>query len=180
MRPDRAEMLNQAPLDDLLVVLLRQFKRLLEAQGIALTEAEIAHITAQAAADAPPGPLALRIRPALAALVAESEAVLARWDLTFAAALVTDMDAMPGWQSTAEFLEIANDKGNAELRIAAASALLAALGDLTYRQHLLALLGHDAGEIEGVVARRVLLRQAGIDAAAPDWLDQLRAWAAAD
>ncbi|MFN8449948.1 MAG: hypothetical protein U0521_15520 [Anaerolineae bacterium] len=50
------------------------------------------------------------LRRALADLIAESEQVLAGWNLTFRQSLDTEIDAIPGWTSTAEFLEIANEK----------------------------------------------------------------------
>lgn len=156
MRPDRIEILNSAPLEDLLTILLRQYKRLLGERGIELTEAQISRIAQGIASQTPPNPEALAVRDALIPLVAESEALLARWNLTFEQSLKTPMTDMPGWESTSDFLEIANEKANAELRIASASALIAALGDLRYIAYLRQAIAHDPDEIESVAARRVL------------------------
>lgn len=156
MRSDRSEVLNNAPLEDLIAILLRQYKRLLAAKGIDLTEAQIGRIAQDAASRTPPGAEALAVREALVQFVAESEAVLSRWNLTFEQSLKTTMTDMPGWESTSDFLEIANEKANAELRIASASALIAALGDLRFRAYLSQAIEHDPEELESVVARRVL------------------------
>lgn len=153
---DRAAMLNNAPLADLLVVLLRQYKRLLAARGIDLTEADIQAIAGRMVARAAPDAREQAIRDALVEMVEESLAVLARWNLSFAESLQTTMTDMPGWESTSDFLELANEKANAELRIASASVLVAALGDLRYAGHLRAAVAHDPDEMEAVVARRVL------------------------
>ena len=93
---------------------------------------------------------------ALVALVAESEGVLAGWSLTFEQALDTEMGDVPGWESTAEFLEIANEKANAELRISTGSILVAALGDARYAARLRFLASRE-DDLDGVIARRVLV-----------------------
>lgn len=176
MRPDPAHIYADAPLADVLAVLLRQFKWLLAAHDINLTDAELRQLAAAMAAPGAPDARAAAVGAALNAIVAESLAVLAGWNLTFAQALATEMAAMPGWETTAEFLELANEKTNAELRIAAGATLAAALGDLRHAGLLLTLIEHDAAEIEAVVARRVLAQRSGTDASAPDWPQQVRAW----
>jgi hypothetical protein len=174
--PDRAGRLRDAPLNELIAVLLRQYRRLLAARGIELTEAQIQALAQRAADAQPPDALAQSISAALADLVAESLALLAGWGLSFDQALRTPMTDMPGWETTAEFLEIANDKANAELRVASGAALAAALGDLRHADHLLAAIEHAPDELESVAGRRILLRASGVDPAAPDWLAQARAW----
>ncbi len=149
-------MLNNAPLADLLVVLLRQYKRLLAARGVDLTEADIQAIVGRMVARAAPDAREQAIHATLVEMVEESLAVLARWNLSFAESLQTTMTDMPGWESTSEFLELANEKANAELRIASASVLVAALDDLRYADHLRAIVAHDPDEMEAVAARRVL------------------------
>ncbi|MGQ9889180.1 MAG: hypothetical protein ACUVSX_11920 [Aggregatilineales bacterium] len=176
MRPDRAHIYAQAPLADVLGVLLRQFKRLLEARGVALSDAEIKQLAASMAKGVPPDERAAAVGAALNAIVAESLGVLASWNLTFAQSLCTKIAAMPGWETTAEFLALANEKVNAELRIAAGATLAAALGDLRHADLLLALIAHDPDEVDAVVARRVLTLLSGVDADAPDWLERVRAW----
>ncbi len=173
---DRAQALRQAPLSELLAILLRQYKRLLAERGVTLTEADIQALAQQMSVQAVTDNRAAVVRDILAGLVAESEQVLAGWNLTFAESLRTDMSAMPGWETTADFLEIANEKGNAELRISSASALLAALGDLRCARHLLAAIAHEPAEIETVVARRVLSSASGFAEEMPDWQDQVQDW----
>lgn len=175
MRADPARRAAEAPLDELTALLLRQFKRPLAAQGVNLSDADIAALSA-AVHRAPP-PAAAPVRAGLRAAIAESEAVLARWGLTFRQSLQTTMTDIPGWQSTAEFLQIAEEKANAELRIAAGAALLAALGDLAYVPHLLDLIAHDPDDLDAIIARRVLTLVSGIAPDAPDWAGQVRAWA---
>ncbi|MBZ0296581.1 MAG: hypothetical protein K8L99_28730 [Anaerolineae bacterium] len=176
MRPDRATVLSQAPLHDLIVVLLRQYKHLLSERDISLTEADIQstaqHIVARQALD----DREQAIRAVLATLVEESQTVLDQWHLSFAQSLETEMTNIPGWETTAEFLEIANEKGNAELRIASGSALAVALGDYLFAPHLLTVLDHDPNELEGMVARRVLTLVSGVDAEVEDWQAQIQQW----
>ncbi len=175
MRADPARRAAEAPLDELTALLLRQFKRPLAAQGVNLSDADIAALSAAVHRVLPPA--AAPVRAGLRAAVAESEAVLARWGLTFRQSLQTTMTDIPGWQSTAEFLQIAEEKANAELRIAAGAALLAALGDLAYVPHLLDLIAHDPDDLDAIIARRVLTLVSGIAPDAPDWAGQVRAWA---
>jgi len=171
---DREQALNDAPLSDLLVILLRQYKRLLSERGIELTEASIQTLAYQMAEGAPPDEPAMRT--ALIDMVEESVAVLARRDMTFAQALETDMADVPGWTTTAEFLEIANEKGNAELRISSASALLAALGDLRYADYLLTAITHEPHEIETAAGRQILSHAAGIVPNAHNWTTLVHNW----
>lgn len=149
-------VLNHAPLDDLLAVLLRQYKRLLAERGVTLTEADIQRLAQRIVESKSPDEQAQAVRAVLIDLVEESIGVLARWNLTFEQALKTEMTDMPGWETTSEFLEIANEKANAELRIASGAALVAALGDLRYADVLRAAIAYDPNEVETVVARRIL------------------------
>jgi hypothetical protein len=176
VRPDRADLAHTAPLDDLLSVALRQFKRPLAGLGVELSTADVQHIASAAAAQQPPSPKAVDVRDGLVSLVEESLAVLAAWNLTFQQAMATDMDAMPGWETTSEFLEIANEKGNAELRIASGAVLVAALGDLRYGADVLYLASSADGEFENILARRLLLHLSGTDASASDWAAQVEVW----
>lgn len=173
---NREQALNDAPLSDLLVILLRQYKRLLAERGIELTEAGIQALAQQMAEGSPPDDPAQAVRAVLADLVEESVAVLAQRNMTFAQSLQTDMADVPGWTTTAEFLEIANEKGNAELRIASASALLAALGDLRYADYLLAAIAHEPYEIETAAGRQVLSLASAIVPNAPNWAALVRDW----
>jgi len=152
---DPARAFETAPLEDVLALLLRQFKRLLAERGTALADSDIEAIAHQAAARNAADTRIPAIRAALVALVSESEAVLSRWNLTFPQALDTGMDAIPGWETTAEFLDLASEKSNAEIRIAAGSVLLAALGDLRYRAYLTHLAAGDY-DVDTIFARRAL------------------------
>jgi hypothetical protein len=156
MRPDRGQTLANAPLEDLLTILLRQFKRPLAAQSVTLTDADAARIAAEVAGSAPESDERRAIREALVAVIAESESVLARWSLTFEQALDTPMDKIDGWESTAEFLEVANEKANAELRIAAGAALLTALGDPRHAPKLRFLHQRDPDDPDAQIGQRML------------------------
>ena len=173
MPPTERHPFYDMPYDELLTIVLRQFRRPLVAKGIDLTDAIAKAVAHAAGTRAAPDENALRVRIALAELVAESETVLAAWDLTFAQALATAMDALHGWQTTAEFLEIANEKSNAELRIAAGSALVMALGDPRYKAHLITIVEHDPADLDAIIARRVLCFAAKIAPNDKDWLEKV-------
>ena len=174
--PDPLLAYQNAPLGDLLAILLRQFRRPLKTHGVELSDSEAEALAHDLVAHAPLSDKAQAIRAALVDLIAESETVLARWNLTFQQSLDTEMNAISGWESTAEFLEIANEKANAELRISTGASLLAALGDLRYAPDLLFLVERGEDDLDAVIARRVLLFVSGISADDPQWLDQLRIW----
>ena len=161
MLPNRSAAYENAPLDDLLSILLRQFRRPLASRQIEFSDADAVQIAKLIVERGELTPQAVAIRDALGELVAESEMLLSGWGLTFEHSLDTPMDRVPGWETTGEFLEIANEKSNAELRISTGSILLAALGDLKRLDHLrfLAKKSRDAAEIDldNVLARRVLL-----------------------
>jgi hypothetical protein len=174
--PDRTSAYQNAPLSELLSILLRQYRRPLEAHQIHLTDAEADALAQTIVTHQLPGHTEQQLRAALIDLVAESEVVLARWDLTFQQSLDTEMSAIPGWESTAEFLEIANEKANAELRISTGAALLAALGDYTRAPDLLFLSERGDDDLDSVIARRVLLFASKISDSDPTWLDKLGDW----
>src|SRR5687767_8052390 len=104
VRPDRASLASHAPLDELLSLLLRQFKRPLAAHGIAFSDGDANAIASAIVSRTPLSEKALQIREGLIAAVTQSEEVLGAWNLTFEQSLETGMDAMPGWESTADFL----------------------------------------------------------------------------
>ena len=176
MLPDPLAAYRNAPLGDLLAILLRQYRRPLAGQGIELSDAEAEALAQAIAARAPLGDKAQPIRTALIDLIDESERVLARWNLSFQKSLDTEMNDIPGWESTAEFLEIANEKANAELRISTGAALLMALGDTRHVPELLFLVERGETDVDAVIARRVLLFASQIDANDPQWLEKLHAW----
>lgn len=180
--PRRRHPFDQAALQDLLSIFLRQFKRPLAERGIAMTDAECDDLAAamvERSSDARLPPL----RSALATLVRESEQVLAGFKLDFASALRTPADSLPGWETTAEFLDLASQKSNAELRITAGAVLLAVLGN----RHALRLLlvridaadeeaDNDSDDLDTATARRALIFATRVDADQPDALERARAW----
>ncbi len=179
MLPDResrrAAAYENAPLEDLLTVVLRQWKRPLAAHHLQITDAEAAEMAA-AIVRHEPDPRLSALSTALQALAAESEALLAGWNLTFAQSLDAEMSAVPGWESTAEFLEVAEQKTNAELRISTGAALLVAMGEKSYAPFLAALVERDVIDLDSAIARRVLLFASGVDASDPDWLKVAEQW----
>lgn len=162
--PDRGGAFRSAPLGELLGVLLRQLRRPLGAHGVGLSDAQAAERGEQIAAALEGGsPLNdPALVTALTAIVRESEAVLARWNLTFAESLVTSMEAITGWETTAEFLEVANEKANAELRISTSAALLTALGARDFAGYLRHVLAREDDDLDTLIAARVL---SAVDAA---------------
>lgn len=183
MIPDRANQVRQWPFDKLVVILLRQFRRLLDQQGVTVTDAQMQEIAQAAAAHAALPEPAAAIRTGLNALVAQSLEVLSAWDLSFAQSLSTEMSAIAGWETTADFLDIANRKANAEIRISAGSALLLILGETGRASLLIDAIEHDLKalgqlDVDAIIAQRALLHASGIDAQASDWLSALRAWVA--
>jgi hypothetical protein len=172
--PNRAKTFENAPLDELLSVLLRQLRRPLAAQGFHFTDSEAARIATEWAARQQPAVL-MTLRVALLAVVKESEAVLAKMGLTFEKSLDASMNDVPGWETTAEFLDIANEKSNAELRILLGAALLLMAGDRQFARCLLHAAGGDYGD-ETAIARRALLFASGASPDEPNWLDHARHW----
>ncbi len=169
--PERAQTFANAPLEDLLSVLLRQLKRPLASHGFALTDAQAASLAQGGLQENKP-----QLLQALQAVVAESEAVLAAMNLSFQASLDADMSTIGGWETTSEFLEIANEKSNAELRITLGSSLILAFGGRRdYGHDLLFLAQGDYGD-ETIIARRVLAYASHIDLDTPDWPDQIQTW----
>jgi hypothetical protein len=155
MPPLATSPLQTAPLSELTGLLLKQFRRLLTEHGVSLSTEDIDAIATDRAQHA----LTPQIVPILAQLVADSETELhTRFGMTFAQALATPMDKISGWQTTAEFLELANHKSNAELRISASASLLAFLGDSRYTAHLHSVIADDDGrmDVDGVIAQRAL------------------------
>jgi hypothetical protein len=183
MLPDRAGNAEHWEFDTLVLILLRQFKRLLADRDVVLSDTDMKGIGSAAAARSALDSTGLAARAALAEIVAESEEMLAGFGLTFAQSLATTMNDMPGWETTADFLQLANEKINAEVRISAGAALMVCLGDARYAHYLLQAVDHDLSEhnaldVDAVIARRALLFAAEVAADDPDWRDEIRAWVA--
>ena len=96
---------------------------------------------------------------ALKALVDENCSLLRRrWRLDFAKSLAADVTALEAWESTADLLQLANDKAEIEKRIVVGAALLVTCGVDEYAVILHDVIAHDAGalDVDAVVAIRVL------------------------
>lgn len=178
---NRAQNVWSWTIEELALILLRQFKRLIAERGVDWTDAELKALAARAAqravseGDAP-------VAEALRKTVAESEALLESWGLTFEQSVATGMEEMPGWDTTADFLSLANDKINAELRISAGSALLALLADFYYAHHALTAVKHgirDSDDVDAVIALRALAFAAEIEESENDRISRLEHWIAA-
>ncbi len=172
---DRAHTFADAPMADLLSVLLRQLKRPLGTQGFKLTDAEANRLATERVEGKIPQ-RSLELVAALESIVQESEVVLSDLGLTFQTSFDADLSTIGNWQTTAEFLDIANEKSNAELRITLGAALdMAFVGDDQYAHYLLFLAEGDHGD-ETVIAKRILSFTTGIAVDKPDWLKQVRSW----
>lgn len=175
--PSPNEKLGDAPFNDLMRVLLSQFKRLLADNGTPLTADETLEV-ARAIADGSPHPKLPKIQSIMESLVNESLTLIQdRWGLTFLQSLYASMDDLDTWESTAEFLEIANEKSNAELRVSAGSSLLVAMGDLSFAPYLLDVIKQDNGvmDVDAVFARRVLLHISSVEDN-KNWYQQVTEW----
>ena len=170
--------LNRVPVSEVLLVLLRHFRQILADGGLGLTE-DTSRELARALASGEPHAAMDALMLILAELVEASLGELqTRWQLDFAAALRADMSSIGGWETTAEYLELANDKAELETRIAGGSALLVAAGRSQYAANLIDVIEYDAGalDIDAVVAKRVLLHVSGVDGSGPDWLLRVQQW----
>ena len=175
---NRAQNVWTWTIEELALILLRQFKRLIAEREADWTDADLKALAGRAAqrtineGDAP-------VIAALREIVAESEALLSGWGLTFEQSIATGMEEMPGWDTTADFLSLANDKINAEVRISAGSALLALLGDPYYAHHALATVRHgirDPEDVDAVITLRALAFASNIDEHAKDRLARIEHW----
>jgi hypothetical protein len=181
---DRSGNVDKWTIAELTLILLRQFKRLLDERNADFSDSELRDIADKVETHQPAGEKMLKIRAVMADVVMESVEFLAGWDLTFAQSLLTDMNALSAhWETTADFLDVANHKANAELRISAGSALIALLGGSSHAGYLMQTIEHDLSvygslDIDALIARRALLYAANIPHDAPDWLTQLRGWLA--
>lgn len=154
-----AAHLTTAPTNELITLLLQQFKRPLVERGIDTSPAALTPLIEAAAQRQPLPHPAEAIQALLHTIIDESEAILRNeFGFTFAESLRKTMEDVTGWVTTAEFLARANDKSTAELRISTSSLLLAFLGDATCLHHVRTLLEDDAGveDVDGVLAKRAL------------------------
>ncbi|MEO1288352.1 MAG: hypothetical protein AAFV93_11330 [Chloroflexota bacterium] len=180
MMTNPAEQLKTVPLTILLPDLLRQFNKptLLGQRGVTLTKTQMDAI-AQAIQNKQSLPDDTQaIIPAMQAIVHESITLLdEKFSLSFRHALqTTDISQVAKWETTADFLEIANVKSNAELRISAGTSILVFLGDATLADHLLTVIEVDAGanDVDAMIAKRALSTYAEIDIDTEDWLSKIQ------
>ena len=174
-----AEKLKNAPLADLVGLLLKQFQRLLTERGLPLTTAQIADIGERMEKEQPLPAEFLDLICYLGEMVTESvDELQMRFGMSFAQSLHTQMDAIGGWETTGEFLDLANHKSNAELRISAGATLLVLLAEADYVPYLLAVIEADGGvmDVDAALAQRALCHLAGISPHAEDWLAQIQHW----
>lgn len=173
------DSLQTMPLTVLVPDLMKQFNKptLLGARDVTLTKAQMDAIaTALTERNTLPDTVPA-LNDALADIIRESENELQeRFSLDFATALrTTDISSVAAWESTADFLESANHKSNAELRISAGASLMAFLGDARFAHHLLTVIDVDAGtnDVDAVIARRALSQYAGVAYDAEGWRDKI-------
>ena len=175
--PTPEDQLGDAPFNDLMRVLLSQFKKLLADNNVPLTADDTLSI-ARAIADYKSHPKLSAIHAVMKQLVQESIVLLQdRWGLTFEESLYANMDDIANWETTAEFLEIANEKSNAELRISAGAALLVAMNSLSFAPYLLTVIKHDDGvmDVDAIFAKRALLHMSGVEDS-DNWFIDVQAW----
>ena len=180
--PDRAGNAEKWEFDKLVTILLRQFKRLLAARGVDLEDKRMQQIGQEVAAHNASADELATINSALYAIIHQSIDVLAKWNLTFVQSLNTQMTDMQNWETTADFLDVANEKINAEVRISAGASLMVALGDYRHTNFLLQAIDYDLNthgrlDVDAMLAKRVLLFAAQVDISEDDWLAQVKTWA---
>lgn len=185
MIPDRASNVEQWEFDKLVTILLRQFKGLLAQRNIELRDSDMRELGVEVANRTVVPSKTQPISEALGDIVMESVQKLGEWQLSFAQALRTEMIDMPNWETTAEFLEIANEKINAEVRISAGTSLMVTLGDKRYAQFLIEaitndLYTHGKLDVDAIIAKHALLFASQVDPQASDWLIQAKTWVEAD
>ena len=177
--PNPAQKLYDAPLADLVDLLLKQFKRLLADENITLTTPELKAI-GEAVADKQPLPEKTPVIIAeLKKLVQASlDELKERFGRDFAESLHSDMGDIGGWETTADFLELANYKSNAELRISAGATLLTLLNEYKFTAHLFTVIAADSGldDVDAVLAKRALMHASGIELKTPDDLKAIKNW----
>ena len=155
--PTRQSAFENAPMQDLMDVLLRQFTRPLASVGIELDTTTINQVAQDVAEGRSLDNTGETICVGLTRVVKTSEDWFTEKGFTWERSMATEMGDMPGWETTAEFLELANEKSNHELRIAGASALLVAMGADSYKDRLLFLAANPhLDEVSAVMATRIL------------------------
>ena len=166
------------------LILLRQFRRLLFEQGLDLADAELKELAARMASRQLQPEPETGIRAALVRLIEDSLSVLRNLGLEYQQSLATTMTDLSGWETTADFIDLANEKANAELRVSVGAALLSGLGDPRYARMLLYTWLHGRGDpedVDAVVSQRALAFASQLPvpqnaAANADWQTRIEAW----
>jgi hypothetical protein len=169
-----SDQLKKLPLATLLADLLKQINKpsLLGARNIRLSHEEINKIAETVEAEK-------ALLDAIFDIVQESlDELKTRFGFSYQESLKTqDMNAIGGWESTADFLELANTKSNAELRISLGASLLAFFGDKRAAEQLFTVIELDAGieDVDALIAKRALSAYAKIDLDSADWEEKVKA-----
>ncbi len=178
MASQALEKLAQAPLQEILHLLFRQLDGALTGRGQSLGASPSRDLIAALAAGETPESVKV-LAAALISIVEDNLKTLRdRLSVDFAGSLAADITQVADWQSTADFLSIANEKAGAEQVIMIASALLVACGKSQYASYLIEVIEDDAGalDVDAVIARRILLHVGAIDSVNKDAPSQARAW----
>lgn len=180
MPPGPTEKLDNLPFVNILLIPLDYFRPALVEQGISLWAGDARQVAEALAAGRRRGK-AEQVIAALADIVDAQLALLQdRWGLDLASALRAEMSAIGTWRTTAEYIELANIKAEAESQIVLGAALLVAAGRHEYADCLIDALEYDSGEsdVDTAIARRALLHASGVDGGRADWLAQVKRWLA--
>jgi hypothetical protein len=178
---DRTDQLLQVPLTHLITDLMRQFNKptLLGKYDLNLSKPAMDTIAELVEKREPLPDVVEVINDALASIVRDSvDELQLRFGFTFAESLAkTDMSDIGGWETTAEFLEIANHKNNAELRISAGTSLMVFLGDARFAPYLFTVIHNDNGldDVDAMIAKRALSHHTQVALDANNWEAKVRA-----
>ena len=170
--------LRTAPDDTLLILLIKQFKGLLEQHGVELDSQAMHEIANLASERQALSEIGEKVKETLLDIVEESLNLLKeRYKLSFEKSLTYNANLLTGWKTPMEFQELIAQKNNAETRIAMGAALLAMLGDNRHVQYLFITLEHEyvRGHMEAMLAMRALSFAAAIDPSTEDWEQSVRA-----
>ena len=178
MSTKNLERLTEAPLADILNLLLRQFSEELAEAGLRLGDATINQMSSDLASRRASGAASSLVDVLIPLVDDNLNQLNSRWSLRFPEFLAADCSQIDNWQSTAELLELANNKIEIEQRIVTGSALLVICGRHDYAEYLLDVLEYDMGlmDLDAVIAKRALLHITGVDGARRDWLTRVKHW----
>lgn len=178
MSSDNLDRLAKAPFDEILHLLLGQLDNALTGRDPSLGANPSSDLIA--ALEAGETPESVKdLAAALIRIVEDNIKTLReRFSVDFASSLAADITQVAAWESTADFLSIANEKAGAEQAIVIASALLVACGKSEYASYLIDAIEADAGalDVDAVIARRILRHVGAIDSVNTDAPSQAGAW----